>query len=87
MERYILAFLLSLAISYLVTPLVRWVALRCGVVDKPGERSAHTEPKPHLGGIAIFLAFTAMCCGQWGGYPAIRASCWAAFDHGRGIGG
>jgi UDP-GlcNAc:undecaprenyl-phosphate GlcNAc-1-phosphate transferase len=50
-----LAFLISL----LLTPLVRDVFLKMGVVDAPdGQRKLHTRSIPRVGGIAIFLAYT-----------------------------
>lgn len=54
-----LVFGLALVMSLVLTPLMRKVALRTGFVDKPVARSMHTEPKPYLGGVAIFLAFAA----------------------------
>jgi len=39
------------------TPLMRMVALRFGVVDKPAARKIHTHPVPLLGGAAIYIAF------------------------------
>jgi len=47
------SFLVSLAL----TVLVRWLALKWDVVDRPGARKMHTQPVPLLGGVAIFLAF------------------------------
>ncbi len=55
---YMLAFVIALVISLCVTPLVRTIALRIGAVVLPNERSVHTTPTPHLGGIAIFAAFS-----------------------------
>lgn len=52
-----LVFGLALALSLVLTPIVRKLALRIGFVDHPVARSVHTEPKPYLGGIAIYLAF------------------------------
>jgi UDP-GlcNAc:undecaprenyl-phosphate/decaprenyl-phosphate GlcNAc-1-phosphate transferase len=52
-----LVFGLALALSLALTPLVRKLALRTGFVDHPVARSMHTEPKPYLGGLAIFVAF------------------------------
>jgi UDP-GlcNAc:undecaprenyl-phosphate/decaprenyl-phosphate GlcNAc-1-phosphate transferase len=50
-----LAFLISL----LLTPLVRDVFLKIGVVDVPdGERKSHRKNIPRVGGIAIFLSYT-----------------------------
>lgn len=40
----------------LLIPLVRSVALKLGLVDRPNSRKIHTRPVPRLGGIAIFLA-------------------------------
>ncbi|MBI4299656.1 MAG: undecaprenyl/decaprenyl-phosphate alpha-N-acetylglucosaminyl 1-phosphate transferase, partial [Chloroflexi bacterium] len=50
------AFLIALAISYAVTPLVARFARRYGFKDRPS--SHHLPPmKPRLGGLAIYLAF------------------------------
>lgn len=54
-----LVFGLALVLSLVLTPLMRKIALRTGFVDRPVARSMHTEPKPYLGGVAIFLAFAA----------------------------
>lgn len=59
MNNPILVFGMALALSLLLTPLVRKLALRTGFVDHPVGRSMHTEPKPYLGGVAIFVAFAA----------------------------
>jgi UDP-GlcNAc:undecaprenyl-phosphate GlcNAc-1-phosphate transferase len=50
--------LYSFTLAYLLTPVVRWVSSRTGVMDFPGERNVHTNPTPMLGGVAIYLAFT-----------------------------
>src|SRR5581483_3984855 len=41
----------------LVTPLIIRVARHIGVVDQIGERRMHEEPKPRIGGIAVFFGF------------------------------
>jgi UDP-GlcNAc:undecaprenyl-phosphate GlcNAc-1-phosphate transferase len=51
------AFLVALVVVYLVTPVVRRIALRFQVVDRPNERKVQKEPVPYLGGIAIYLGF------------------------------
>jgi len=51
------AFVVAFAGTYLLTPLVRRFALRVGAVTAPGDRSVHRSPMPHLGGLAIYLAF------------------------------
>lgn len=45
----------SFAITFLATALVKRWALGVGFVDKPGQRKIHIQPKPLGGGIAIFL--------------------------------
>lgn len=59
MVRSIAAFLVALAVVYLVTPVVRRIALHYQVVDRPNQRKVQKEPVPYLGGIAIYLGFLA----------------------------
>ena len=42
--------------SFLLTPLVRNLFHRWGVLDHPGERTVHLNPVPRVGGTAIALA-------------------------------
>ncbi len=53
------AALSVLALSVILTPLVRRFALRIGDLAPMGPRDIHTRPVPRLGGLAIYLAFTA----------------------------
>lgn len=53
---YILCF--SFILSVILTPLFRKLAIRFSFLDNPEERKLHSEAKPLLGGIAIYLAFT-----------------------------
>ena len=48
-------FLLSLLTTYLLTPWVRRLAMRVGVMDMPDARRVHTEPIPRWGGLAIYI--------------------------------
>lgn len=53
-----LIFAATLAVSLVLTPLVRRWAIRRGWVDVPGEeRRIHRKAVPRLGGIAMFAAF------------------------------
>ena len=54
---YLAAFLLSLTISLLLTPLFRKVALANGIVDYPAARKVHQVPTPLLGGAGLLFAF------------------------------
>ncbi len=50
-------FGISLGISLLVTPLMRQIALKTGILSIPGRRMVNTRAIPYLGGLAIYFAF------------------------------
>jgi UDP-GlcNAc:undecaprenyl-phosphate GlcNAc-1-phosphate transferase len=51
--------LAALLVSLLATPVMRWLALRRGIVDRPDHAvKIHPEPIPRLGGCAIWLGWT-----------------------------
>ena len=52
---YILAFVIALLASFLLTPYIKKLAFAIGAVDKPDKRKVHTHIMPRLGGLAIFL--------------------------------
>ena len=53
-----ISLVLSVVIVYVTVPLLRSVAFKLDLYDKPDEeRKLHTEYIPTLGGIALFLAF------------------------------
>lgn len=54
---HVLAALLTATIlSLLLTPAILKLSVRFGFLKKPGDRHVHTQPIPHLGGIALVLA-------------------------------
>jgi len=54
----LILFLLSaLVISFVLTWLVRKIAIRKSIIDLPNERSSHTVPTPRGGGIAIAITW------------------------------
>jgi len=57
-QLFILA--ISFIIVYLVTPDIRYIALKVSAVDKKNHRKIHRKVVAQLGGLAIFL-------GMWGG--------------------
>lgn len=59
-QSYLTAFIAALAISAIVTPIVRRLALTAGAVDQPSDRKIHKHPLPRVGGVAIVLAFVAV---------------------------
>lgn len=59
MPEYVLAFLSALAVAFLVTPGVIWLAGKTGALDAPDARKVHKQPIPRIGGLGIYLAFIA----------------------------
>jgi UDP-GlcNAc:undecaprenyl-phosphate/decaprenyl-phosphate GlcNAc-1-phosphate transferase len=60
-DRYIAVFLTALLVTYLLTPLIRALAFRFGVVDMPGERRLHKHPTARGGGLAVVLGVQSAC--------------------------
>jgi len=54
MSAGLLAFLIALSASLVLTVPVRALAIRFGMVDSPGPRKVHLTPIPLLGGLAIY---------------------------------
>ncbi|MCK5923854.1 MAG: hypothetical protein KAG66_23165, partial [Methylococcales bacterium] len=54
---YLLVFLSSFTTALLLTPLVKRLSLRWGVVAEPGGRRTHAGRIPKLGGLALFIAW------------------------------
>lgn len=51
-------FYAAFIIAFLMTPLMRRVAIYYGIVDRPdGLRKMHREPVAYLGGVAVFLGW------------------------------
>ncbi|PVZ14740.1 glycosyltransferase family 4 protein [Actinomycetospora cinnamomea] len=54
-REYLLVGLSAAVVTYLLTGLVRRLALRVGAIAVPRGRDVHTIPIPRLGGVAIYL--------------------------------
>ncbi|GAA0486790.1 MraY family glycosyltransferase [Salinibacillus aidingensis] len=54
---YIAAVLICLAISIVLTPLVKKLAIKLNAVDQPNERKVHKKVMPRMGGLAIYASF------------------------------
>jgi UDP-N-acetylmuramyl pentapeptide phosphotransferase/UDP-N-acetylglucosamine-1-phosphate transferase len=54
---YLSAFVGSLILSFILTPIFKKIAVRYDILDRPTSLKNHTVPVPYLGGGAIFLAF------------------------------
>ncbi|MBR1689726.1 MAG: undecaprenyl/decaprenyl-phosphate alpha-N-acetylglucosaminyl 1-phosphate transferase [Oscillibacter sp.] len=54
----LLALLVALVVSFLMTPVVKTFAYKVGAIDVPkDDRRMHKVPIPRLGGLAIFIGF------------------------------
>jgi UDP-N-acetylmuramyl pentapeptide phosphotransferase/UDP-N-acetylglucosamine-1-phosphate transferase len=61
LDKYVMVFLAGLLVTYLLTPVVRALAIRFGVVDLPNERRPHKRPTARGGGLAVVLGVHAAC--------------------------
>ncbi len=60
-DKYLAVFLTALAVTYLLTPVVRSLANRLGAVDLPNERRPHKRPTARGGGLAVVLGVHVAC--------------------------
>jgi UDP-GlcNAc:undecaprenyl-phosphate/decaprenyl-phosphate GlcNAc-1-phosphate transferase len=56
----IVAFVAAAVLSFLLTPLIRRIAIRFGAIDLPDERRVNVRPVPRGGGVAVAIAFIAV---------------------------
>jgi len=61
LDKYVLVFLTGLFVTYLLTPVVRGLAHKYGVVDKPDERRPHKRITARGGGVAVVIGVHAAC--------------------------
>ncbi len=63
---YLTTFLLALGFTLLLTPLVREMNRRLGMVDKPDARRINKIPIPRGGGLALFAGVVGAYLVMWG---------------------
>ena len=56
--RWLYIFVFSLSLSYLLTPLIRLIAVKLNVLDRPEGRKIHERATPLFGGAAVIIAFS-----------------------------
>jgi UDP-GlcNAc:undecaprenyl-phosphate GlcNAc-1-phosphate transferase len=57
---YVYVFYAAYVVAFLLTPVLRGVAMHYGIIDQPdGIRKMHTVPVAYLGGLAVFLGWLA----------------------------
>ena len=75
---YFTYFALAFALVYILTPIVRELNRRLGMVDKPGARRINTVPVPRGGGLALALGVMTAIIGislVRGGNPMCGTNC------------
>ncbi len=60
MNTYILVYLCSFILAFIITPVVIRFAYRFNVVDSPDVRKVHSQPVPRIGGVAVFVPVICM---------------------------
>lgn len=59
MREYLFVLMFAAAVTYLLTPVVRSLAIRFGALTPVRDRDVHAVPTPRLGGAAMFVGFAA----------------------------
>ena len=59
MREYLVCFLVAAAVTYLLTPPVRRLAIRAGAMAEVRDRDIHASPTPRWGGLAMYGGFLA----------------------------
>ena len=55
---YIYVFYVAFGLAFVLTPMMRAIAMYYGIVDHPDKiRKMHSEPVAYLGGVAVFIAW------------------------------
>jgi UDP-GlcNAc:undecaprenyl-phosphate GlcNAc-1-phosphate transferase len=52
---FVVVFLATAGAVAAVTPLVRWLAVKMGAIDRPSDRKVHPKPTPTGGGLGILI--------------------------------
>lgn len=59
MRVYLLVMLIAAAVTYIMVPVVRRVALATGAITQVRDRDVHTVPVPRLGGVAMLVGLAS----------------------------
>lgn len=63
---YFETFIFAFIVTVVITPIVRKLAIKINILDYPtNRRKIHSRPIPLLGGLAIFLSFSALTLVYW----------------------
>lgn len=59
MREYLFVIVIAAVVTYAATPLLRWLAVRLRAFTPVRDRDVHSVPIPRLGGVSMFLGFSA----------------------------
>ncbi|TKD70982.1 glycosyltransferase family 4 protein [Pseudalkalibacillus hwajinpoensis] len=59
LTEYIIAFLISIGVAIIATPIVKYLSLKFKIADNPNQRKVHKGLMPSAGGLAIFAGTAA----------------------------
>jgi len=59
LAKYIVVWMIGFLTTLLLTPLVRALAIKLDIVDRPDARRSHSAPTPRGGGLAVVIGFYA----------------------------
>jgi len=62
---YLVIGAVAAGVTFLMTPVVGWLARRRGWVYLPNDRTVHQTPLPDIGGLAMFVGFVAALLTAW----------------------
>lgn len=57
MAAYLIVLVVAAGATFALTPLVRRLSIRLGVIDHPSDRKVHPQPTPTMGGLAMWGGF------------------------------
>lgn len=55
MRIYLLVIAIAAAVTFIMTPVARWLALKWGAITAVRQRDVHTVPTPRMGGLAMYV--------------------------------
>jgi UDP-GlcNAc:undecaprenyl-phosphate GlcNAc-1-phosphate transferase len=68
-REYLLCLVAAAAVTYLVTPLARALAVRWGAMAEVRDRDVHDAPTPRLGGLAMLAGLCEQTAADEFGLP------------------
>lgn len=66
MTDYVIVFVVAAGATFAITPVVRRLGIRRGLVAEPDDRRVHERATPFLGGVAMYAAFLLAMLVAWG---------------------